>query len=205
MHAMKSPRAASKGASPSGDTVQHIVDVAQELVQSRGFNGFSYRDVAARVGVKTSSIHYHFPTKGDLTCALVSRYRAKMHGARERIDVAHPRPAPRLEAFLELLCATFERENMICLCGMLATDTATLPDEARTQIRGFFEDNENWLIGVLAQGREAGEMRFEGQPEEASHALFCAMQGAMIGAATFGRSARVNECAHWILRSLQIS
>ena len=88
---------------------------------------------------------------------------------------------------------------------MLATDTATLPDEARTQIRGFFEDNENWLVGVLAQGRETGELHFEGGPEEASHALFCAMQGAMIGAATFGRSARVNECAHWILTSLQSS
>ena len=120
------------------DTVQSIVDVAQELVQSRGFNAFSYRDLAARVGIKTSSIHYHFPTKGDLATALVARYRAKMQGARERIEASHARPAARLEAFLELVCQTFERENMICLCGMLATDAATLPLEARQQVRGFF-------------------------------------------------------------------
>lgn len=204
MHAMKSSRAATEnGVVPAGDTVQNIVDVAQELVQSRGFNAFSYRDVAARVGVKTSSIHYHFPTKGDLACALVSRYRAKMQSARDHIEATYPRPVEQVEAFLNLLCATFERENMICLCGMLATDAATLPDDARAEIRGFFEDNETWLLRVLEQGRKAGELHFEGEPEEASHALFCAMQGAMIGAATFGRSARVNECARWILGSLK--
>jgi len=190
---------------PVSDTVQRIVDVAQELVQSRGFNAFSYRDLSARVGVKTSSIHYHFPTKGDLACALVARYRLKMRGARERIEAAHTHPASRLKAFLDLLCATFERENMICLCGMLATDAATLPDAAREQIRGFFEDNESWVAQVLAQGREEAELRFEGEPEAAAHALFCAMQGAMIGAATFGRSARVRECAQWIWNSTRVT
>ncbi len=185
----------------TADTVQSIVDVAQELVQSRGFNAFSYRDLAERVGIKTSSIHYHFPTKGDLARALVERYRLKMRGARERIEARHSRPVERFEAFLDLLCATFERENMICLCAMLATDAATLPAEAREQVRGFFEDNEAWLAGVLQAGREAGELRFEGEPANAAHALFCAMQGAMIGAATFGRSARVGECAAWITTS----
>ena len=198
MHRVKTAR---EDAHSSSDTVQSIVDVAQELVQSRGFNAFSYRDLAERVGIKTSSIHYHFPTKGDLATALVERYRAKMRGARERIEAGHSRPIERFEAFLNLLCATFERENMICLCGMLATDAATLPLDAREQVRGFFEDNEGWLAGVLEAGREAGELRFEGDPENAAHALFCAMQGAMIGAATFGRAARVNECAAWILAS----
>lgn len=198
MHPVKTAR---EDAHSSSDTVQSIVDVAQELVQSRGFNAFSYRDLAERVGIKTSSIHYHFPTKGDLATALVERYRAKMRGARGRIEARHGRPIERFEAFLALLCATFERENMICLCGMLATDAATLPLDAREQVRGFFEDNESWLSDVLKAGREAGELRFEGDPQNAAHALFCAMQGAMIGAATFGRPARVNECAAWILAS----
>lgn len=201
MQEMKTPR---EDARSSSDTVQSIVDVAQELVQSRGFNAFSYRDLAERVGIKTSSIHYHFPTKGDLATALVERYRAKMRGARERIESQYARPVLQFEAFLGLLCATFERENMICLCGMLATDAATLPADAREQVRGFFEDNESWLARVLEAGREAGELRFEGETEPAAHALFCAMQGAMIGAATFGRSARVNECAAWILTSTRV-
>lgn len=193
-----------KSENAGATTVQSIVDVAQELVQSRGFNAFSYRDLAERVGIKTSSIHYHFPTKGDLATALVERYRLKMRGARERIELGHARPGARLEAFLDLLCATFERENMICLCGMLATDAATLPLNAREQVRGFFQDNEAWLAGVLKAGREDGELRFEGEADSAAHALFCAMQGAMIGAATFGRTARVNECAAWILASTRV-
>lgn len=48
-------------------TTQSVRDQLLEhtlvLVRQRGFNGFSYRDLAERVGVKTSSIHYHFPSR----------------------------------------------------------------------------------------------------------------------------------------------
>jgi len=48
------------------DIYKHILTVAEGLIQSQGYNTFSYRDIANQVGVKTSSIHYHFPTKADL-------------------------------------------------------------------------------------------------------------------------------------------
>ena len=57
--------------------VDEILDVAEALVQTRGYNGFSFRDVAAAVGVKSSSVHYHFPTKADLGATLARRYRER--------------------------------------------------------------------------------------------------------------------------------
>lgn len=56
-------------------TAAKILTVAQDLLQRKGFNGFSYRDLAAEIGIKTSSIHYHFPTKDDLALNLVRNYR----------------------------------------------------------------------------------------------------------------------------------
>lgn len=35
-----------------------ILDVAQRLIQDRGYNGFSYRDVAAEVGIRAPTIHH---------------------------------------------------------------------------------------------------------------------------------------------------
>jgi AcrR family transcriptional regulator len=36
--------------------------------------GFSFGEIAADVGIKGSSVHYHFPTKDDLAAAVVRRW-----------------------------------------------------------------------------------------------------------------------------------
>src|SRR5260370_42077550 len=51
-----------------------IMDGAERRMRIGGFNGFSFREIAADVGVKSSSVHYHFPTKGKLAAAVVHRY-----------------------------------------------------------------------------------------------------------------------------------
>jgi len=51
---------------PLSDTAERILDIAQDLIQRRGFNAFSYHDIAAPMGIRKASIHYHFPSKADL-------------------------------------------------------------------------------------------------------------------------------------------
>ena len=45
------------------DTATQILDVAERLVQVRGFNGFSYADVATELTINKAALHYHFPVK----------------------------------------------------------------------------------------------------------------------------------------------
>jgi len=59
------------------DTAKQILDVAQEMVQTRGYNAFSYADISAQVGIRKASIHYHFPNKSDLGKEVVARYRER--------------------------------------------------------------------------------------------------------------------------------
>ena len=40
------------------------LNLAETLVRTRGYNGFSYRDLAEQIGIKTASIHYRFPHQG---------------------------------------------------------------------------------------------------------------------------------------------
>ena len=59
------------------DTSSRILDVAERLVQLRGFNGFSYADVASELKITKASLHYHYPGKADLGRALVERYASR--------------------------------------------------------------------------------------------------------------------------------
>ena len=60
--------------SPAPDaTRSRILDVAEQLVQTRGFNGFSYADISAELGITKASLHYHFATKAEHGRTLVAR------------------------------------------------------------------------------------------------------------------------------------
>ena len=84
------------------DTATRILDVAEELVQTRGLNAMSYGHVSARVGITNASLHYHFPAKADLTTALVVRYSARFFAALDEIERTKPDVADRLRAYAQL-------------------------------------------------------------------------------------------------------
>ena len=126
----------STAASPprrGGDTATRILDSAERLVQARGFNGFSYADVAAELGVTKASLHYHFPGKTELGQALMARYAERFAAALEQIEERGPAAPARLEAYADLYGDVL-RGDRLCLCGMLAAEYGTLPDAIRERV-----------------------------------------------------------------------
>lgn len=213
------------------DTAAIILDAAQELAQTRGYNAFSYRDLAERVGIRTASIHYHFPTKADLGVALVARYGAFVEGALTDLERRTPDAPGRLRGYAALLESVLApagvadggppantgavaathvasaagpsgESGRICLGGMLASDYATLPPEVQRTVRGFVDDNVRWLARTLAAGRAAGTLAFTGAPEAAATALFSALEGAMLVARTMGDAGRYRTTSAWLLGAM---
>jgi TetR/AcrR family transcriptional repressor of nem operon len=189
----------------TSNTAVRILDAAQELVQTRGFNAFSYRDLAERVGIRTASIHYHFPAKADLGRALLQRYRAAVAEARAHVDAALPAEADaaeKLRRFAAVLEDVLRNGGRICLGGMLATDFATLPEEMQRAVASFIDDNERWLARVLAEGRAAGALAFPGDPQAAGAALFAALEGAMLTARARGDFSAYSSMSEWLVDNL---
>ena len=149
----------------SVDTASRILDVAERLVQSRGFNGFSYADVAAELNITKASLHYHFPTKAALGEALIARYAARFAEALVAIDGRLADPREKLHAYAGLYADVLQGERM-CLCGMLAAEYQTLPEPMRDEVIGFFNDNEAWLVSVLSQGQADHLLELSGPPGE---------------------------------------
>src|ERR1700749_2019497 len=101
------------------ETRTRILDAAERLVQRRGFNGFSYANVATELGVTKASLHYHFPGKAELGEALIARYTDRFSAELDRLDADGLAPTAKLAAYAALY-ANVLREDRMCLCGMLA-------------------------------------------------------------------------------------
>ena len=94
------------------DTPAAILDSAERLVQQRGFNGFSYADVAAELELTKASLHYHFAGKAELGEALMTRYAERFQTALAEID-AREVPAPaKLDAYAALYADVLRGRRM---------------------------------------------------------------------------------------------
>jgi TetR/AcrR family transcriptional regulator, transcriptional repressor for nem operon len=185
----------------NADTAARILDSAERLVQSRGFNGFSYADVAAELGVTKASLHYHFPGKAELGEALIGRYAARFAEALEDIDAGGGDAPAKLAAYARIY-ADVLRDKRMCLCGMLAADYDTLPEPMRDAVLHFFDANEGWLTNVFEQGHAEGSIHLDGSPGDAAQALVGGLEGALLIARPYGEVARFEAAATQLLTSL---
>ena len=181
-----------------GDTATRILDSAESLVQVRGFNGFSYADVAAELAVTKASLHYHFPGKAELGRALIARYASRFNAALAEIDAGAGDAPAKLSAYARLY-ADVLRDRRMCLCGMLAAEYQTLPEPMRAAVLGFFDENEAWVERVLADGRDEGTLAFAGDPREAARLIVSALEGAMLVARPYGDVERFEVAAERLL------
>jgi TetR/AcrR family transcriptional repressor of nem operon len=183
-------------------TADRVLDIAEALVQTRGFNAFSYADVSKAVGIRKASLHHHYPTKADLGLALVDRYRQAFMGALNKIETTSETTGRRLAHYTDLYGSVL-RKGRMCMCGMLAADVATLPRPMRESIAEFFDQNERWLTRVLAEGRKRGEIEFLGTPASMASFFVSSLEGAMLVARASGTQESFDEAVRHLLARVE--
>ena len=182
-------------------TGDKILDAAERLVQVRGYNGWSYADIAEELAITTASLHYHFPTKAALGTSLIDRYTVRFREALEQLDRNERTAKAKLAAYAGLYVDVL-RKNRMCLCGMLAADLSTLPKEMREGVKRFFDDNEAWLAAVLDAGRKEGQLGFRGAPIDQARFVLYSLEGAMLVARSYGEPARFTTAIDRLLLGL---
>ena len=113
-----------------------ILAVAERRIRANGYSGFSFREIANDVGIKSASVHYHFPTKPDLAAAVAKRYRERFKTA---LQAAERQGIPRVKAWRSLFQDALKKDGLMCLCGILAVEGASLPAQVALEARTFLE------------------------------------------------------------------
>jgi TetR/AcrR family transcriptional repressor of nem operon len=183
------------------DTATQILDVAEGLAQSRGFNGFSYADVAAELHLTKAALHYHFAGKAELGEALIVRYSARFAAALAALDNDTASAAAKLEGYANLYLDVL-RDKRMCLCGMLAAEYQTLPQAMRDAVINFFDANEAWLQRVVDQGQHEGTLQPGGSAKEIARAIVGSLEGAMLVARPYGDLTRFQAASSHMLAGL---
>ncbi len=167
---------------------ERIMDAAEARLRAVGYAAMSFRDVAADVGVKSASVHYHFPTKEDLAEAVVERYAARQFAALNAAVAGEPSPARRARAMVDLHLGAFAAGRRICLCAMLSAESVGLPERVKQAVSVFFDACLLFLQECFeALGPERAAIRAAG--------VLAALQGGLLLAAAARDEAHLERAA----------
>lgn len=170
---------------------EKILEAAEKRVRGVGFAEMSFRDLAKDVGIKSASVHYHFPTKPDLGEALVTRYAEQFKEELDRIDQIELGAA--LDAFVGLYSKALVLGESICLCAVMGAEAIGLPENVNARTKAFFEMNKAWLETLLTEhGVE--------HAAETANLIVAALEGGMIVASTSKKRAIFEQVAEAAIR-----
>lgn len=118
------------------ETSERLMDLAEARIRNAGYRGFSFRELAAEAGIKSASVHHHFPTKAEMAAAVARRYGERF------FDLVKPKPGECSSDVIATYRAIFrdviERDGKMCLNGILGAEAGGIPSEVAEEIETFF-------------------------------------------------------------------
>jgi TetR/AcrR family transcriptional repressor of nem operon len=155
---------------------EQLLQIAEDMVREGGYNNVSFRTLADAAGIKSASVHYHFPTKEDLGAALAERYTDNFLtklGKPEAIVSAGKDP---IESYIQMFRNALSVDKKMCLCGMLGAEFEGLPEKVRIATRAFFSKNIDWLTKAF----QASSKRTREEAQNAATSLVAQLEGALL-------------------------
>ena len=137
------------------DVKTAIMDAAERRMQLGGFGGFSFREIAADVGIKSSSVHYHFPTKEDLAAAVIRRWAEETS---KFIDEELEKDPDPVRVWTNAFRGTALSEGRMCPCTVLGAASQDLPPEVAREVKGFFKMCLDKLVAEGLSASNAAEV-----------------------------------------------
>jgi len=168
------------------NTKRTIMDLAESLLQDKGYNGFSYAHIATKLKVKNAAIHYHFPTKEDLGCAVIKRYRDRFQLWINNARVKNLPPEKKLDWFFGIYSDMRADQGKVCLVGSMEVEFNSLPKALQVEVEALHKELLTWLQATLSEGRKAKVFRFSGEPASKASLILSSLQGALQMARALG-------------------
>ena len=149
---------------------EKILDFAEIEMRKGGFDAVSFRDIAEEVGIKSASVHYHFPSKADLGQAVAKRYTERfIAGLGAPLDPAES-PRDRIARIADAYLHAYRTDGANCLCAVFGSVAPTLPSRTMDEVRHFYNELQSWVATALT----------EAETPVSPETVISVLQGAMV-------------------------
>lgn len=162
------------------DTKTSLLNTAEKLARSRGFDAFSYADLSKVVGISKPSIHHHFPTKADLALGLITRYRKSFFADLGKIKSGSATAKDQLHAYLALYRKALCNGEQVCLCVAFSAGRDSFDHAVLAELNRFNTDSVTWLRDLFHRGNSDGTLLNFADADASAHMILALAEGAQL-------------------------
>ncbi|WP_104382172.1 TetR/AcrR family transcriptional regulator [Sphingobacterium sp. HMA12] len=130
-------------------TKEKIVNTAAKMLSNNGFNAFSFHDIANEIGIKTSSIHYYFPTKSDLIIEII-HYSQNIQAALFE-TISENKPQEKLSLLIDFYVGLADKGQM-CPIVSISSDMNDIDPNIKLEVGKFYDFLADWLTSIIEEG-----------------------------------------------------
>jgi TetR/AcrR family transcriptional repressor of nem operon len=174
-----------------------LLRIATRTVRRGGSASLNFRDLGQAVGVKSSTVHYYFPTKADLLKELAGGYTAMFIAALDQRSGQSKSFKQDMLVLVDLFVGA-QGEKLSCLCGMLATEAELLDPKVRSAVNEFFARLQGWVI----QRAKAWDARRPGgmAPNRFADLLVSLLEGSLLLSRLDAHKSSLAAAREWVQR-----
>ena len=159
------------------DKRNELENRAANTVQQIGLSNLSFRTLAQDAGIKSSSVHYYFPEKTHLANAIIKNYTLQFSEKLDDISHKNITPLKKIEMFIKIF-EDVVADDKLCLCGMMAAETANLHEDSRELLLQYFTQSEDWLAQIFKSA--ADQLLVDIKPRQLARIVMSGLEGAIL-------------------------
>jgi len=165
------------------ETKQRLLDTARELFYARSYEDVGVQEICREAGVKKGSFYHFFPSKRDLTLAMLDESWQQFRDT--LLADAFVGNIPPLQKLQRLLDKQYQHHTAVkeqtghvfgCPFGNLVGEMGSQDEAIRARVKRIFTDLEEPIRQVLDEAVGAGDL-----PELDTRATACAMVAYLEG------------------------
>lgn len=165
-----------------------LIKVAMKTVQESGINGLTMRELGKQVGIKSSSVMYHFQSKDALIFDLMDTYTQNFSSYLEELDASYDDPKIKLIKLVEVFEGCLE-QNKLCLAGVIASQSENVDYVTQEKTSEFFQIATAFIEKNLQSVKNS-----EGLPD----IVISALQGALMLDRLDKKAHRLDHIKNWL-------
>lgn len=169
-------------------TKERLLEIATLTIQKSGIHKLTIRDIGLAVGIKSSSVMYHFKTKDILIKEVVKLHNKDFIEFLKQIDMNYNDVYDKFDKIIELFDEQLQCDKL-CLFGMLASDCNNLDTDTKEEIKLFFNTFEKYLEKNLLIIKKEKFL---------ASVIISSLEGAMLIDKLQNNNTKLKTIKHWI-------
>ena len=173
------------------DTRQRIIDSARELIYARSYSDVGVQQICDNAGVKKGSFYHFFPSKRDLTLAVLDQFQVFFRDT--ILNRAFAADIPPLERIARFFSSIYEFQKQTkaatghilgCPFGNIGCEMSTQDEALRSRVDAIFRASERPFEQALQAAIDCGDLPPNIDTAATARAMFAYAEGIMMYAKT---------------------